>query len=145
LTQDSRLEGLLNDLCQELVLELDGVGCLISRVIGDVLVQIAEYAPDGRTFALGRGFLISEFPETQTVLETGVPHAVSSADESPDPAELQVLRELGLESVLMLALRAGDAPWGLVEVYRNAPGTFAGREIRRAQAAVRRAQAQLIA
>jgi hypothetical protein len=144
LPEDSRLERLLMGLCEELVDELDGVGCIVSRVIGDVLVQIAEYAPDGRTFALGRGFLISEFPETQAVLQTGSPQAVSTADESADPGELGVLRELGLDSVLMLALRADDAPWGLVEVYRNGPATFSGREIKRAQAAVRRTEAELL-
>jgi hypothetical protein len=143
LAADSRLERLLNALCEALVRELDAVGCIVSRVIGDVLVQIAEHAPDGPSFALGRGFLISEFPETQAVLESGRPRAVSVLDDDPDPGEIMVLRELGLESVLMLALQAADAPWGLVEIYRNGPAAFTGREIRRAQATVRRAQAEL--
>jgi GAF domain-containing protein len=139
LPEDVRLEGLLTGLCEELVHELAAVGCIVSRVIGDVLVLIAEYAPDGRTFALGRGFLISEFPETQAVLESGRPRTVSTVDDSPDPGELLVLEELELGSVLMLALQAGDEPWGLVEVYRNEPPTFSARELKRAQAAVRRA------
>jgi GAF domain-containing protein len=143
LPDDVRLEGLLTDLCEELVRELAGVGCIVSRVIGDVLVQIAEYAPDGRSFALGRGFLVSEFPETQAVLESGRPRAVSTTDEAPDPGELMVLQELELESVLMLALQSRDTPWGLVEVYRNEPATFSTRELKRAQATVRRAQVAL--
>jgi GAF domain-containing protein len=136
-------ESLLQDLCAELVRELDAVGCIVSRVIGDVLVQVAEYAPDGRTFALGRGFLISEFPETQAVLETGRPKAVSASDATADRAEVHVLRELGLESVLMLALRSADEAWGLVEVYRDGPEVFDGRQLRSASAAVRRAAAEL--
>ena len=142
--QVEELERLLEDLCEELVEELDALGCIVSRAIGDVLVIIAEYAPDGRTFALGRGFLISEFPETQAVLETGRPQAVSASDRSADPGEVQILRELGVESVLMLALRADEAPWGLVEIYRDGPPGFSGREIRRASAAVRRAQTLLV-
>jgi GAF domain-containing protein len=143
LPEDVRLECLLTGLCEELVHELAAVGCIVSRVIGDVLVLIAEYAPDGRTFALGRGFLVSEFPETQAVLESGRPRAVSTVDESPDRGEIMVLEELELGSVLMLALHVGDEPWGLVEVYRNEPPTFSARELERAQAAVRRAQVAL--
>ena len=136
---------LLQDLCAELVAELDAVGCIVSRVIGDVLVQVAEYAPDGRTFALGRGFLVSEFPETEAVLKTGLPKSVAVTDVAADPAEVRVLRELGLASVLMLALRPGEESWGLVEVYRGAAEIFDDEDVRRASAAVRRAAAELAA
>jgi GAF domain-containing protein len=122
---------------------LGGAGCIVSRVIGDVLIQIAESAPDGRTFQLGRGFLISEFPETQHVLESGEPRAVSTLDERPDPAELDVLQELGVGSVLMLALRIEEDPWGLVEVYRNEPPDFGPREIESAQEVVAAAENRL--
>ena len=123
--------------------QLGGTGCIVSRVIGDVLIQIAESAPDGRTFQLGRGFLVSQFPETQRVLVSGEPRAVSTLDEVPDPAELDVLQELGVGSVLMLALRVDDGPWGLVEIYRNEPPEFDPSEIERAQEIVAVAERRL--
>ncbi len=123
--------------------ELEGVGCIISRVIGDVLVQIAEAAPDGRSYEQGRGYLVSEFPETQKVLRTGDPFFVSTADEAPDPAEVAVLRELGVGAVLMLALRVGGEPWGLVEVYRDEPATFAEDDAARASETIAHTAARL--
>lgn len=129
--------------CAELVTQLGGTGCIVSRVIGDVLVQIAESSPDGRTFQLGRGFLISQFPETQRVLVSGEPRAVSTLDVLPDPAELDVLQELGVGSVLMLALRVDEGPWGLVEIYRNEPPEFDPSEIERAQQIVAVAERRL--
>ncbi len=134
---------MLTELCEELVRDLDAVGCIISRVIGDVLVQIAEAAPDGRSYEQGRGYLVSEFPETAKVLETGVPVAVSATDDEPDPAEVAVLRELGVGAVLMLALRVGGEPWGLVEVYRDEPRTFAEDDAARAGDAIARTAARL--
>jgi GAF domain len=120
-------------LCEELDAQVGGVGCIVSRVIGDVLVQIAEHADNGRTFQLGRGFLVSQFPTTARVLEDGNPQAVSLDDEAPDPAEADVLRDLAVRAVLMLALRGDSGSWGLVELYRVDPGTYGDDEIARAQ------------
>jgi GAF domain-containing protein len=130
-------------LCEALVADLDGVGCIVSRVIGDVLVQVAEHARDGRSFQLGRGFLISQFPATEAVLRTGAPCAVSVADEHPDPAEIGVLDDLAVRSVAMFALSNDDVAWGLVEVYRDEPPTFDAAELERAQATVALAGARL--
>jgi hypothetical protein len=130
-------------LCEVLVREVDGVACIVSRVIGDAIVQVAEYAADGRSYQLGRGFLVSEFPATETVLRTGEPCAVSVDDDDPDPAEVTVLRDLAVNAVLMLALNAGARGWGLVEVYRGRPASFGAADIERAQAIVDRADARL--
>jgi hypothetical protein len=136
---------LTRGLCAALVDETRATGCIVSRVIGDVLVQIAEHAPDGRTFQLGRGFLVSQFPTTSEVLATGVARAVSVADEAPDPAEVAVLDELSMRSVAMLALAGRDEAWGLVEVYRDSMSSFTDDEIERAQRLVDAAAAQLVA
>jgi hypothetical protein len=117
-------------LCEELDAHVGGAGCIVSRVIGDVLVQVAEHAPDGRTFQLGRGFLVSQFPTTALVLQEGVPRAVSMDDERPDEAEVRVLEDLAVRAVLMLALRGGPADsWGLVELYRIEPAGFQEAEV----------------
>jgi GAF domain len=119
-------------LCEELDAQVGGDGCIVSRVIGDVLVQVAEHAEDGRTFQLGRGFLVSQFPTTEAVLQDGEPRAVSLDDPSPDDAEATVLRDLSVRAVLMLALPGNDGPWGLVELYRSQPSSFADPEVARA-------------
>lgn len=130
-------------LCEVLVREVDGVACIVSRVIGDAIVQVAEFAADGRSYQLGRGFLVSEFPATEAVLRTGEACAVSVDDDDPDPAEVAVLRDLAVNAVLMLALNGDTRGWGLVEVYRSAPGAFDAADVERAQAIVDRADARL--
>jgi GAF domain len=119
------------------------VGCIVSRVIGDVLVQVAEHAPDGRSFQLGRGFLVSQFPTTAEVLTSGEASAVSLDDPAADAAEAAVLRDLAVRGVLMLALHDGTTSWGLVEVYRLDPAAFAPDDMQRAGQIVRTAEARL--
>jgi len=57
------LPGLLHASTRSFVDVVDGTACAISRVVGDILIQVAEYALDGRTlapvanfFALDEGF-----------------------------------------------------------------------------------------
>jgi len=133
---------LTHRLCVALVDEVGGVGCIVSRVIGDVLVQVAEHAPGGRTFQLGRGFLVSQFPTTAEVLESGLPRAVSAGDDDADAAEVAVLTDLSTDAVLMLALDGPRGAWGLVELYRDAE-TFDAGEAERAQQIVERASGTL--
>jgi GAF domain-containing protein len=110
--------GLLTSLCRELTAEPGGAGSVASRVIGDVLIEIAEYTPDNRRLQLGHGYLVSEFPETAAVIETLSPRVASLADADVDPGEAKILRELGFDSLLMLPLVAKDGVWALVELYR---------------------------
>jgi hypothetical protein len=112
-------------------------------VIGDVLVQVAEHAPDGRSFQLGRGFLVSQFPTTAEVLSSGEASAVDLDDPAADPAEAAVLRDLAVRGVLMLALRDGPTAWGLVELYRLDPAAFAPDDVQRAGEIVRDAETRL--
>lgn len=129
---------LLVSLCRELTEELRAVGTVVSRVIGDVLIHVAEHTVDGRTFHHGRGYLVSDFPETGRVLETGAPHAVSRRDPDADRAEVTVLDDLGMASVLMLSLTAGGAAWGLVEAYREDDAAFTADDEGRAAEIVAR-------
>jgi hypothetical protein len=119
------------------------VGCIVSRVIGDVLVQVAEHAPDGRSFQLGRGFLVSQFPTTADVLQSGEASAVTLDDPAADAAEAGVLRDLAVRGVLMLALRDSATAWGLVEVYRLDPAAFTPNDVERAGRIVRQAEVRL--
>jgi GAF domain-containing protein len=119
LRQQTTLPDLLHTATRELVDAVDGVACAISRRVGDVLIQVAEHARDGRTLVLGHGYLITDFPLTQHVLEDDVSERCSILDETCDDSEANLLRELGLDSLLMLPLSSSTGRWGLAEVYVN--------------------------
>lgn len=110
---------LLHTATRAFVDAVDGIACAISRRVGDVLIQVAEHARDGRTLVLGHGYVIADFPLTQKALDEDTPLACSLLDGDCDPAEAQLLREMRLDSLLMLPLSLPDGPWGLAEVYVN--------------------------
>jgi GAF domain-containing protein len=113
------LPGLLGTTCRELVTVVDAQASAISRVVGEVLIQVAEKTLDERTLALGHGFLIPDFPLTKAVLDEGVPHTVSVLDPDAEPNEAELLRQLELDSLLMLPLVCEEECWGLAEIYVN--------------------------
>jgi hypothetical protein len=119
LEAETTLPGLLHAATREFVAIVDGVACAISRLVGDVLIQVAEYATDGRTLVLGHGYLISDFPLTESALREGEPRLASVLDSQPDPREAVLLAEMQLDSLLMLPLSSPTGPWGLAEIYVN--------------------------
>src|SRR5438046_5224673 len=104
LSAETSLPGLLHAATREFLEIVDGLACAISRVVGDVLIQVAEYARDGRTLVLGHGYLISDFPLTESALRQGQPELVSLLDPDADPREAALLGELELDSLLMIPL-----------------------------------------
>ena len=98
---------------------LDAPACTISRVIGDLLVDLVQHRREGRTDRLGHGYLISDYPLTRAVIEDREPKTVYTGDPNADAAETSLLGELGFDSLLMLPIEAQDAAWGLVEIYGN--------------------------
>lgn len=95
--------------------------CTISRVIGDVLVDLAHHWASGHQDRLGHGYLISDYPLTREVIERREPRTVFLGEDDADATESALLRELGFGSLLMIALECDASAWGLVEVY-GAPG-----------------------
>ena len=98
---------------------LDAPACTISRVIGDLLVDLVQHNREGGPNRLGHGYLISDYPLTRAVIEEREPKTVHAGDANADAAETALLAELGFDSLLMLPIEARDAPWALVEVYSN--------------------------
>lgn len=123
---------LLRDACRRLVRDLDADACAISRVLGDLLIQVVEEVPGGGTLVLGQGFLIPDYPLTQHVLDTREPCTVWAADPGADPAEAQLLRALGYDALLMLPYEREGNLWGLVEVYANGGRRFEDGDVERA-------------
>jgi GAF domain-containing protein len=101
------------------VVVLDAPACTISRVIGDLLVDLVQHQRDGKPDRLGHGYLLSDYPVTRAVIETREPRTVYAGDSDVDDAEASLLQELGFDSLLMLAIESKDEAWGLVEVYGN--------------------------
>jgi transcriptional regulator with GAF, ATPase, and Fis domain len=119
LAAETTIRGLLGSSCRELVELLDATACAISRVIGDLLVGLDEHTTSGRPLAHGHEYLISDFPLTREVVETGDPRWVSRLDENADEHEAALLARLGFQSLLMVCLPTAEGTWGLVEIYEE--------------------------
>jgi len=117
LEAETSIRGLLGAACRELVIVLDATAAAISRVIGDLLVGLDEHTVSGRPLAHGHEYLISDFPLTREVVESGEVRWVSVSDEDAEPSEAELLEKLGFDSLLMVCLPANGGCWGLVEVY----------------------------
>jgi GAF domain-containing protein len=106
---------------------LDAARCSMSRIIGDLLVELSDHLRSGESRPLEL-FLVSDYPLTQEVIEAGEPRVVVRSDPNADPAEAELLGRLGFDSLLMLPLRSRGQSWGLIEVYAN-DRRFADEEI----------------
>jgi putative nucleotidyltransferase with HDIG domain len=113
---------------KELTWLLRAEACLVSQLEDGLLREIADYARSERQVARGLSYYLADYPATAAVLESRVPSAISSADPGADPAELFVLREMDMESVLLVPLVAGNEPWGLIEIYDSQPRAFSAGE-----------------
>ena len=125
-----RLLDVLSNLADDLCRRLEADGCAISRVIGDVLIMVAERAPDGVTLQQGQGYLVPDFPKTAEVLATGHPFALTLDDPGVDEAEATILRDHGFGALLMLPLKLNGSVWGLIELYRSATRPFSNEEMK---------------
>src|SRR5919201_6940971 len=118
LARQPSVAAVIQTLCSELVGTLDASSCITSRVVGDLLVQIAEGSGTGEKLQqLGHGYLLADYPLTRRVLERREPEVVSVGDPAADESEAALLRKLGFDALLMVPLVAEGRPWALVEVY----------------------------
>jgi GAF domain-containing protein len=131
---EKTVPGLLAATARAYVEVLGARSCTISRVIGDLLVDLIQHQQDGEPQRLGHGYLISDYPLTRAVIEEREPRTVFVGDPDADPNETRLLRELGFDSVLMVAIEAEDGVWGLVEVYDQAGRRFGDGDVHLAQA-----------
>jgi GAF domain-containing protein len=111
---------------------VDGDGCAISRIIGDVLVELAEFTGARKTLYLGHGYLISDYPLTRDSIERREARSVYAPDPDADEREVALLWELGFTSLLMVPIHAAETPWGLAEIYRDGIHRFVDTDAVRA-------------
>src|SRR6266704_7075457 len=93
LRAEKTVPGLLGATARAYVELLDAPACTISRVIGDLLVDLMQHQKSGTPTRLGHGYLISDYPLTRAVIEERRPQTVSQNDPEPDEHELKLLRE----------------------------------------------------
>jgi GAF domain-containing protein len=129
LREETTVAGLLRATARAFVELLDAPACTISRVIGDLLVDLVQHQQAGAPDRLGHGYLISDYPLTRTVIEEREPRTVFLGDPDADPAEAKLLRELGFESLVMVAIAPDQDAWGLVEVYGETGRRFTDGEV----------------
>jgi transcriptional regulator with GAF, ATPase, and Fis domain len=104
-------------LCKALVFVVGATACQASRVQGEFVVDANEHALREVHLGDGVAYRLSDFPLTEEVLREREPRALSFADATVEPSEAFVLRDLGMNALLMLPLYVRGAPWGLVELY----------------------------
>jgi diguanylate cyclase (GGDEF)-like protein len=114
---EATVAGVCQRLCKALVFVVGATACSASRVLGDYVVDATEHAL--REVSLGdeAAYRIADFPLTAEVLRMGEPRAVSFIDGDVDPAEAFILRDLGMNALLMLPIKVSGRTWGLVELY----------------------------
>jgi GAF domain-containing protein len=142
---EDTVAGVCNRLCKALVFVVGATGCSASRVVDDYLVEATGHAL--REISLGdeAAYRISDFPLSAEVLRSGEPRVVSFLDDDVDPAEAFILRELGMNALLMLPLNVRGRPWGLVEVYDMRLRRFTEDDVAVAQFLVVQAERRLAA
>lgn len=113
---ETTVSRLLGAASTQLVELLDAQRAVISKVIGDLIVELSDHerADSQRPLEL---FLLSDYPLTQKLIEAGSPRIVLRADPEADAAETALLARLGYDSLLMAPLRSRGKNWGLVEIY----------------------------
>jgi diguanylate cyclase (GGDEF)-like protein len=129
LDRENTAEAICDRLCRALVFTVGATACSASTLSGDYLVETTEYSLRDVWLGDDVAHRVGDFPLTAEVLETGEPRAVSFLDENVEPAQAFVLRELGMNALLMLSLRVDGRPWGLVELYEMRLRRFSEDEI----------------
>ncbi len=137
MTETRRLGEALTELAYDLVVKVGADACMLSRIVGDVLLVVARTIDADTQFGLGQSFLVSDYPATARVLASGEPFALTVADDDVDEHEAELLRALGFATLLMLPFDVGGERWGLVELYRTDVRPFGPDEIEIARSLAR--------
>jgi diguanylate cyclase (GGDEF)-like protein len=111
------VERVLERLGKAIAFVVGATATNISRVDGAQLTDTAQHALRDVDLGGQKAYVIADFPVTQEVLETLTARAISFLDEDLDGAEAFVLRELQMNSALLVPIVVHGKGWGLVEIY----------------------------
>jgi hypothetical protein len=132
---ETAVSQLLGVACRELATQSDAERVSVSRMIGDLLVELAHHERAGRDLPLEL-YVVSDYPLTKEVLDRGEPRSAARADPAADAAETALLERLGYDALLMLPLRSAGRSWGLVELYAGSGVGFRADAQARSEAIV---------
>ena len=111
------VDDVLERLGKAIAFVVGATGTNISKVDGPRLVDMAKHALRDVDLGADNSYVISDFPVTQEVLETLVTKSISFLDDDLDGAEAFVLRDLEMNSALLVPIVVQGEAWGLVEIY----------------------------
>ena len=129
------LDAVLQTVADQMTRLLDSGGCALS--LWDSERNVVETLVDYSTTwaeATGTVYELSEYPATRYVLESRQPMVIQRGDPAADPAELALMEEQGIYTLLMLPLIAHDRVLGLAELIDETEArSYTPEEIRLAQ------------
>jgi PAS domain S-box-containing protein len=137
INSDFSRNAVLQTVAREMVQALGSQGCSLSlwdreRDRVETLIDYGTWS-DG-TEPPGTAYNLHDYPATRHVLETRQPAIIHVDDATADEAELAVMREQGVGTLLMLPWVARDQVMGLVELSDDAERReYAPEEIRLAE------------
>ena len=140
---EQTVDSICSRLCKTLVFVVGATACSASRVVGDYIVDATDHAL--REVSLGdeAAYRIADFPLTAEVLRSGDPRTVSFVDGDVHPSEAFILRDLGMNALLMVPLRVRGRAWGLIELYEMRHRRFSEEDVAVAQFLVAQAERRL--
>lgn len=121
------LAGLYAGLARALRRAVAADGCLISVLNedGTVLRDVAgSVAPPAKLNVVAEEYLVSDYPVTKSVLDTGKVVEISINDAAADERERAFLAELGFQRCLISSLKVTEGTIGTIEVYRTSDKPF---------------------
>jgi len=133
------LEEVLAIIAEQMVKAIGVAGCTLARWDreADAVVTWIEYRQQWTEWIdePGTAYALDDFPTTRTVLERREPITILTTDPDADPAEVALMRQSEIVSLLMLPLAVGERVIGLVELDESQrEREFTADEIRLCQA-----------
>jgi len=109
--------------------QLDQVLTNAAQTLGATLIGVSVLDEDGMLREIiatggqldGNTYRLSDFPATAAALREGVMLEVHAGSAESDPAEREVLRRLGMASLLLVPLIGADGPLGVLELSCSRP------------------------
>jgi diguanylate cyclase (GGDEF)-like protein len=129
-------QSLLPVAAEQLRTLLGATACVVSILEGRTLRDAAVVAPSPWKVDEHAGYLLDDYPLTLEAIERGEPRFASLADPDVDASEAYVLRAYGMQANLILPLRIGGRPWGIVEIFDARPREFGSGDVALAELVV---------
>ena len=114
------LDKILHLVAEQITRTLQVSSCNLSRWERqtDSVVSWVEYSLDDAAFPEQPGavYYLNDYPLTRHVLETSEPVTLLVSDPEADPAEVALMRERGIKSMIMMPLATSNRVIGLIEL-----------------------------